>query len=341
VKPILLIIVSIALSLPALAQKQDERIKSNQGTPNAGNSDHVRLSTPVVKAWRNLDLESPVYALTDLSPAKDWLDHAFIQPIPFQTGIWHIWIEPGYTVFRIYPYISKGSPQPSIYQGIVLKVNGDVSVDDLIAAIRNRSSTVKIDEFDIYGGAGLGLQKYSRRHGGLEVLPDAEGRNPRPLSSALRLTINAQSPHQFYWITDELQLETHLRNVGGSDIYLFDYICWNPGNLLNIHVFDRTGKEVSGKSGFLRDCLPPSPQPNDTSRFRLLAPGAAYTDTETFSIAELVPKPGEYDLVVYYHSGISRDWIREYGGEKVMALPIWTSEVPTIESNKLHIVVKR
>jgi len=95
-------IVSIALSLHALAQ-QDERITSNQGMPGAGNSDHVRLSTPVVKAWRNLDLEGPVCTLTDFSPAKDWLEHAFIQPILFQTGIWHIWIEPGYTVFRIYP----------------------------------------------------------------------------------------------------------------------------------------------------------------------------------------------------------------------------------------------
>ncbi|HEY2113569.1 MAG TPA: hypothetical protein VGJ51_00655 [Candidatus Angelobacter sp.] len=340
-KAILLMVVSIALSVPALAQKQDERIASNQGAPNAGNSDHVRLSTPVVKAWRNLDLESPVYTLTDLSPAKDWLEHAFIQPISLQYGIWHIWIEPGYAVFRIYPYISKDSPRPSIYQGIVLKVNGDMSVDALVAAIRNRTSTVKIDEFEIYGGAGLNLQKYSRRHGGLEVWPDAEGGNPRPLSSVLQLAINAQSPQQFYWITDELQLETYLRNVGGSDLYLFDYICWNPGSLLNIHVFDMAGKEVSGNSGFLRDCLPPPPQPNDTSRFRLLAPGAAYTDTETFSIAELVPKPGEYDLIVYYHSAISRDWIREYGGEKLMALPIWTSEVPTIESNKLHIVVKR
>jgi hypothetical protein len=341
VKPILLIIVSIALSLLALAQKQDERITSNQDAPNAGNSDHVQLSTPVLKGWRNLELETSVYTLTDLSPAKDWLEHAFIQPISTQMGIWHIWNEPGYTVFRIYPYISKGSPQPSIYQGIVLKVNGDMSVDGLVAAIRNRTSTVKIDEFEIYGGAGLNLQKYSRRHGGLEVWPDAEGGNPRPLSSALRLTINAQSPQQFYRITGELQLETHLRNVGASDLYLFDYICWNSGNLLNIHVFDSAGKEVSGKSGFLRDCLPSAPQPNDTSRFRLLAPGAAYTDTEAFSIAELVPKPGEYDLVVYYHSAISRDWIREYGGEKVMALPIWTSEVPTVESNKLHIVVKR
>jgi len=116
-----------------------------------------------VKAWRNLPVGSPVCALDDAVPAKEWLERALIQRITFQTGIWHIWIERGYTVFRIYPYLSKEGAQPSVYQGIVVKVNGSLSVEDLVAAIRKRTPTVKIDEYDVFGD-GSSVQKYSRPH---------------------------------------------------------------------------------------------------------------------------------------------------------------------------------
>jgi hypothetical protein len=97
---------------------------------------------------------------------KDWLERALIQHIEFQTGKWYIWIEPAYSVFRIYPYLSKGSPQPSVYQGIVLKVKGALSVEDLLAAIRNRTPTIKIDEYDVFGAGSASVQRYSRPHGG-------------------------------------------------------------------------------------------------------------------------------------------------------------------------------
>jgi hypothetical protein len=133
-------------------------------SPKRGETDHVRLSTPVVKAWREIPVGSPVYALDDAVGAKDWLERALIQHIEFQTGKWYIWIEPGYSVFRIYPYLSKGSPQPSAYQGIVLKVKGTLSVEDLLAAIRNRAPTIKIDEYDVFGDDSISVQKYSRPH---------------------------------------------------------------------------------------------------------------------------------------------------------------------------------
>jgi len=128
-------------------------------------SDHVRLSTPVVKAWREIPVGSPVYALDDAVTAKDWLQRALIQRIDAQTGIWHIWIEPGYSVFRIYPYESKTSPMPVAYQGIVLKVNGTLSEDDLVAAIQKRTATVRIDEYDVFAAdTSLNVQRYSRHH---------------------------------------------------------------------------------------------------------------------------------------------------------------------------------
>jgi hypothetical protein len=135
-------------------------------SPKREETDHVRLLTPVVKAWREIPVGSPIYALDDAVGAKDWLERAVIQHIEFQTGRWYIWIEPGYSVFRIYPYLSKGSPQPSVYQGIVLKVKGTLSVEDLLAAIRNRTPTIKIDEYDVFGADSVSVQRYSRPHDG-------------------------------------------------------------------------------------------------------------------------------------------------------------------------------
>jgi Carboxypeptidase regulatory-like domain len=138
--------------------------KPTQSSLPATQPDYFRLSTPIVKAWREIPLGSPVYALDDAARAKDWLERAWIQSIEFQTGIWYIWIEPGYSVFRIYPYLSKESPQPSAYQGIVLKVKGTLSIEDLLAAIRNRTPTVRIDEYDVFGADSVSVQRYSRPH---------------------------------------------------------------------------------------------------------------------------------------------------------------------------------
>ena len=125
-------------------------------------ADYIRLSTPIVKAWEQVPMGSAVYVLDDVAGTKDWLKRTLIQRVDSQTGIWNILIEPGYSVFRIYPYQSKDSPQPCVYQGIVLKVNGDLAVDDLLAAIRQRTPTTKIDSYDVFGGDGVGIQRYSR-----------------------------------------------------------------------------------------------------------------------------------------------------------------------------------
>jgi len=101
-----------------------------------------------------------------------------------------------------------------------------------------------------------------------------------------------------------------------------------------------TGKEVTGDPIILGDCLPPPPDRDDTSRFSELEPGSFDAITEKFDVHELVPGPGEYDIVVHYHSGISQDWISKFGGPQLAALPIWTSEYAEVVSNRLHIVVK-
>lgn len=183
---------------------------------------------------------------------------------------------------------------------------------------------------------------------------DTDNRLPYSLLLAFVLTLNSCSVQprtvilalsiltdkRDYRMGDVLRLETRFSNTGSQILYLFDDLCWNPGNLLNIHTFNTSGKEVSGHSDFLRDCLPPPPRPDDTSRFIQLEPGAFEASAEKFDVHELVPEPGEYDLVVHYHSGISKKWISEYGGPKLAALTIWTSEYPELKSNRLHITVK-
>lgn len=138
-------------------------------------TDHVALSTPIVKAWQGLAVGVPVYVLDDLAATKGWLDRALVQSIGFQTGIWHIYIEPGYSVFRILPYLAEGDPQPRAYQGIVLKVAGHLSAAELIAAIRERKATVVIDEYDLFG-KGVRVQKYSRRK---RHVPGRDSDSPR------------------------------------------------------------------------------------------------------------------------------------------------------------------
>jgi len=158
--------------------------------------------------------------------------------------------------------------------------------------------------------------------------------------SALRLSLAIRAEQQAYEMSDVVRLSTQLTNVGEGTLYLFGDVCWNPGNFLTIHVFTPEGKEVSGKSDFLRDCLPPPPSKNDTTRFLKLDPDSFYGVIEKFSVRELVPGPGEYDIVVYYEAALSSDSIRRYGGDKIAALPIWTRDQPLLTSNRLRIMVK-
>lgn len=164
--------------------------------------------------------------------------------------------------------------------------------------------------------------------------------NSCSVKPTVRLTLSILTEKRDYRMGDTLRLESRLTNSGTQTFYVFDEFCWNPGNLLNIHAFNASGKEVSGHSDILRDCVPPPPGRDDTSRFIELEPGSFEGFAEKFDVRELVPEPGEYDLAVNYRSVISKKWISEYGGPKPAALTIWTSERPELVSNRLHITVK-
>lgn len=141
---------------------------------------HVALSTPIVKAWQRLPVGAPIHMLDDLAGMQGWLDSALIQSISMQTGIWRVLSEAGYSVYRVYPYLDA-SEQPTSFQGIVVKVNGDLTVAQLLLAIRTRRTDVLIDEYELFGDIALGT--------GIEIYNHARSTrfNPEPG----RMEINA------------------------------------------------------------------------------------------------------------------------------------------------------
>ncbi len=173
--------------------------------------------------------------------------------------------------------------------------------------------------------------------------PRASKQNTTPHAdsqNSLSLTLTIRAERQGYQMGDSVPLEVQLTNPGPGTLYLFDDVCWNPGNFLTIDVFTPDGKEVSGKLDYLRDCLPPPPRRNDTSSFFKLEPQSFYGIIENFTVSELVPGPGEYDIVVHYEASLSADWIAKYGGKRIAELPIWTRDHPVLASNRLHITIK-
>lgn len=167
-----------------------------------------------------------------------------------------------------------------------------------------------------------------------------ENRSPSPHDSSLRLSLTIRADRQVYSLSDAVPLEVQLTNTGPSTLYLFDDVCFNPGNFLTFEVFTTSGKEVSVPITFLRDCLPPPPRRNDTSSFFRLEPQSFYGVIEKYAVRELVAEPGEYDVVVHYEAALSTDWIAKYGGAKIVALPVWTREQPVLTSNRLRLSVK-
>jgi len=153
-----LFVLSVKISSPspaALAQNV-ERCSA------AKDAEYLAHSTPIIKAWEKVPVGSPIFALDDAAGTKGWLDRATAQLVDFQSGIWNIDIERGYSVFRIYPDLSKDDTH-CVFQGIVVKVNGNLTVDDLLTAIRSRNSSIKIDSYDVFSGDSVGVQRYSRK----------------------------------------------------------------------------------------------------------------------------------------------------------------------------------
>jgi hypothetical protein len=141
-------------------------------------TDHVTLSTPIVRAWRELSVGEPVHTLVDVTKSDRWLGHALVEAEWGHTGISRIELEAGYTIFRIYPYLAHREPLPRAFQGMVLKVRGQLSEYELITAIRKRDPSVAIDEFLVFGEDGETLRRSDRPRTRFGPPMDAGHRRP-------------------------------------------------------------------------------------------------------------------------------------------------------------------
>ena len=161
------------------------------------------------------------------------------------------------------------------------------------------------------------------------------GQQPFPSShDSLKMALTVRASQQSYRMDDKVPLEVQLTNAGAGTLFLFDDVCWNPGNVLTMHVFTADGKEVSGKSDYLRDCLPPPPRRNDISPFIRLEPRTFYGVVADFTARELVPNPGDYDIVVRYEAALfkrldSQIWRSEASGALTRGQNVSPATAPT------------
>jgi hypothetical protein len=152
----------------------------------------------------------------------------------------------------------------------------------------------------------------------------------------VELTLKAE--HDIYRMSDTLQMEIRLSNSGGKDVYIWEKdMCWNPARGLSVRITTSAGKYV--QSPALLDCLQPPPAAGDAYQFVKISPRTFYGHVHRFKVSNLVDKPGEYTLFATFNSFLSAHFIAEtFPREPISKL--WTTDMPTITSNRIHIKVR-
>jgi len=134
----------ILLSLMVCAcsnRQQENEIQRNE---------HVEKSDLLIREWQYIKIGSPSSRLA-VNGEIEWLEESLIERVSMQVGIWHVRLEDGHSIFRIYPYLNEGQEVP-YYQGIILKVEGDqVSEKSLVDSIRGEGPVLIIKEYRILG----------------------------------------------------------------------------------------------------------------------------------------------------------------------------------------------
>jgi hypothetical protein len=114
---------------------------------------HVTRSTPVVKAWRKLRAGDRLNRLNELAADPHWVENALFRRIDSLGGYLppSVQIQEGYTVFCIYPYLREDDSQPSVYQGIYIKLAGWFSIDSVRNAILSGDSATFLHGYFLFG----------------------------------------------------------------------------------------------------------------------------------------------------------------------------------------------
>ncbi len=183
--------------------------------------------------------------------------------------------------------------------------------------------------------AGLPIRTFLQQVG-LRLFAHA----PKASSNAappLRLIV--RTDRQVYRFHDEIEIEVRLLNTGNEDIYLWNWdLCWNSTRGLSMSITRPDGSAVSG--ALLLDCVPPTPRAGDSYGFVRIEPGQFSGRVDAFKIADLVDKPGEFDIDIRYRSFLSEEFIRKsLARDPIAMLPVWTMERPAVSASTIHIAV--
>jgi len=144
------------------------------------------------------------------------------------------------------------------------------------------------------------------------------------------LELSVSTDKTTYKPTDRLKLQVLLTNTSNGTVYVYAILSWGYSASLTLHISDSSGKGVQMKR--FDDSITPPPPPDDKNAFVRLYPQHFLGTYYNSSIDELnLSKPGEYTLLVEYHSPIS--------ATNVQLSPFWGRENGVIGSKPIHIKV--
>jgi len=153
-----------------------------------------------------------------------------------------------------------------------------------------------------------------------------------------KVELTLKTERDIYRMSDTLQIETRLSNSGSKDVYIWEKdMCWNPARGLSMRITTSAGKDV--QSPVLLDCLRPPPAAGDAYQFVKIAPRAFYGHVHRFKVSDLVDKPGEYTVFATFNSFLSAHFIAETLQREPIS-KLWTTDIPTITSNRIQIKVR-
>ena len=153
-----------------------------------------------------------------------------------------------------------------------------------------------------------------------------------------KVELTLKTERDTYRMSDTLQMETRLSNSGSKDVYIWEEdMCWNPARGLSMRITTSAGKYV--QSPALLDCLRPPPATGDVYQFVKIAPRTFYGNVHRFKVSDLVGRPGEYTLFATFNSFLSAHFIAETFPREPIG-KLWTLDIPTVTSNRIHIKVR-
>lgn len=147
-----------------------------------------------------------------------------------------------------------------------------------------------------------------------------------------RLSVMIQSAKSSYRITENIDFEIRLENVGQESLLVCRWLGWGPAHT-ELRIIDSNGKDVC-TAVLADDAGGPTPRDND---FVKLQPGKSFTSALSGIATDFVNTPGSCTVFLEYRSPVSEDWAQQY--LHLAKLPLWSSERGTVASNKIRIEV--